>query len=102
MAKPFYGFQPTAEQNEIIAVIEDYLRGKKHHAIINAEGLPMFDHNHLQAPEGGFSTHFEDVISYRDELAYAVSEAIMDGEIKLPEGVSHEVYSSIEMYFWRD
>lgn len=101
MAKPFYGFQPTGEQLEVIKAIETFVAGELE-AVIGEDGLPMFDHTHLDLAEGSFSTHFEGVYSYRDDVASAVANAIMERRLVLPEGFWFELYSSIEMYFYKD
>lgn len=62
--------------------------------------VKMFPHDHLELPEGHFSTYIEGW--YHDDMygMYAVSEAILNGEITLPPNVSHEMFSHIEMYFY--
>lgn len=62
--------------------------------------VKMFPHDHLELPEGYFSTYIEGW--YHDEMygMYAVSEAILNGELLLPPNVQHEMYSHCEMYFY--
>ena len=70
---------------------------------LNAQGGPtvkLFEHDHLDLPVGYYSTYIEGW--YYDDMygMYAVSEAILNGEITLPPNVSHEMFSHIEMYFY--
>lgn len=62
--------------------------------------VKMFPHDHLELPEGHFSAYIEGW--YHDGMygMYAVSEAILNGELLLPPNVQHEMYSHCEMYFY--
>lgn len=62
--------------------------------------VPLFTNDHLDLPEGFYSTYIEGW--YVGDLygMQAVSEAILNGEILLPPNVSHEMFSHCEMYFF--
>lgn len=62
--------------------------------------VKMFPHDHLELPEGYFSTYIEGW--YHDDMygMQAVSEAILIGELLLPPYVQHEMFSHCEMYFY--
>lgn len=68
----------------------------------NGPVVESFPHTHLVLPENHFSTFIEGW--YLGELygMQAVSEAIMEGEITLPTGIRHEMFSHCEMYFYKE
>lgn len=67
--------------------------------------LPLMDSDHLELPEGMFSTYLEGVYVPDHEGTYmitAIGRAILDGLIKLPNGVHAELYSHVELYFYEN
>lgn len=86
----------TETENKVIKAVSAWVTEQ------GGPDLEFFPHDHLDLPEGCISTYIEGW--YPDDIygMLAVSEAISEGVIQLPEGVYHEMYSHVEMYFYED
>lgn len=85
---------------QIVTALEDHIRTEYDLSVT----LPTYPHTHLDLSDRVlFSTYAEGVYTPAgDYLISALSEDILSGKLVLPEGVYHELYSHVEIYFYTD